>query len=67
LVEDREIVDEIKNQSGRFILATNILSETELTSAEMLVAYKKQQSWERGFRFLKDPFLSPAAIPDREY
>jgi transposase len=49
LVEDREIVDEIKNQSGRFILATNILSETELTSAEMLVAYKKQQSCERGF------------------
>jgi transposase len=57
LVENREILDEVKNQSGRFILATNILSETELASAELLVAYKKQQSCERGFRFLKDPLF----------
>jgi transposase len=57
LVENREIVDEVKNQAGRFILATNILSETELASAEILVAYKKQQSCERGFRFLKDPLF----------
>ena len=28
--EDKEIVEDIKNQAGRFILATNILSETEL-------------------------------------
>jgi len=57
LIQVREIVDEIKNQSGRFILATNILSETELASAEILVAYKNQQSCERGFRFLKDPLF----------
>lgn len=57
LVENQEIVDDIKKSAGRFILATNILSETELTSAEMLVAYKKQQSCERGFRFLKDPLF----------
>ena len=57
LVENREVVDEIKNQSGRFILATNILSETELAAAEILVVYKKQQSCERGFRFLKNPLF----------
>ena len=55
--ENKEIVDDIKNQAGRFILATNILSETELGSSEILGAYKKQQSCERGFRFLKDPLF----------
>jgi transposase len=57
LEENKEIVDAIKNSAGRFILATNILSETELASPEILVAYKKQQSCERGFRFLKDPLF----------
>jgi transposase len=57
LEENKEIVDAIKNSAGRFILATNILSETELASTEILVAYKKQQSCERGFRFLKDPLF----------
>jgi transposase len=57
LIENQEIVDGIKNQAGRFILATNILSETELASSEILVAYKQQQSCERGFRFLKDPLF----------
>jgi transposase len=57
LVENKEIVDDIKNSAGRFILATNILNETELGSPEILVAYKKQQSCERGFRFLKDPLF----------
>jgi transposase len=57
LAEDKEIFDDIKNAAGRFILATNILNETELGSPEILVAYKKQQSCERGFRFLKDPLF----------
>ena len=46
-----------KNQAGRFILATNVLDETELTADEMLSKYKDQQAVERGFRFLKDPFF----------
>ena len=57
LTDNKEVMDEIKNQAGRFILATNILSETELASSEILVAYKNQQSCERGFRFLKDPLF----------
>ncbi|NJR31846.1 MAG: IS1634 family transposase [Chamaesiphon sp. CSU_1_12] len=55
--EDQEMVDDIKNQAGRFILATNILSEAELGASEILDAYKNQQSSERGFRFLKDPLF----------
>ena len=58
MIENKDLVEEINNQAGRFILATNILSETELEDSEILIAYKKQQSCERGFRFLKDPLLS---------
>ena len=57
LIEIKEIVEDIENQAGRFILATNILNEAELESSEILVAYKNQQSCERGFRFLKDPLF----------
>ena len=57
LTENKELVEAINNQAGRFILATNILSETELEDSEILIAYKKQQSCERGFRFLKDPLF----------
>jgi len=47
-------VEEARNQTGVFILATNDLSET-LTMAELLATYKAQQNVERGFRFLKSP------------
>lgn len=57
LIQDRELINELENQAGRFILATNILNETELPASEILVAYKKQQSCERGFGFLKDPLF----------
>ncbi len=57
LIEAKDLVDEIRNQAGRFILATNVLSEVELEASEILDAYKKQQSAERGFGFLKDPLF----------
>ena len=57
LIGNEVIIDEVKNQAGRFILATNILSEKDLIAPEILIAYKKQQSCERGFRFLKDPLF----------
>ena len=41
--------------AGRFILATNIQSSSEIQSPEILWNYKNQQSCERGFKFLKDP------------
>ena len=46
-----------KNQAGRFILATNVLDETELTAEQMLSKYKDQPAVERGFRFFKDPYF----------
>lgn len=57
LIENKELVNEMNNQAGRFILATNILNKTELEPSEILIVYKKQQSCERGFRFLKDPLF----------
>jgi len=34
-----------------------VLNTEELSSEEMLREYKAQQSYERGFRFLKDPLF----------
>jgi transposase len=48
-----EIQNEL-NTKGRFILATNVLSEDILDSKTVLEEYKNQQHTERGFRFLKD-------------
>jgi transposase len=61
LKEDQTKIDSILRTKGRFIIATNELDETLLTSKELLQNYKGQQSVERGFRFLKEPaFMTPA-------
>lgn len=48
--------------AGRFILATNVLDSSELSSNSMLKEYKAQQSCERGFGFLKDPLFFADSI-----
>ena len=45
-----------------FILATNLLDDTLLSEAELIAAYKDQQTVERGFRFLKDPMFMAATL-----
>jgi transposase len=56
-------------RAGRFIFATNFLDSNELTHDSILSEYKAQQSWERGFAFLKDPLFFADSIflksPDR--
>jgi transposase len=52
---NKESIRKTKNCKGKFILATNILDENELSCVDMLGEYKKMQGTERGFRFLKDP------------
>ncbi|CCQ69959.1 transposase, partial [Crocosphaera watsonii WH 0402] len=44
-------------KAGRFILATNELEESQLSSEDILIKYKDQQAAERGFGFLKDPLF----------
>ncbi len=50
-------VHELKTRAGRFILATNELEESQLSSDDILIKYKYQQAAERGFGFLKDPLF----------
>ena len=60
--ENPEKIQEEKQLAGRFILATNVLDEAELSPEQMLIEYKGQQSTERGFRFLKDPMFLADSI-----
>jgi transposase len=52
-----EEIERRRKEAGRFILATNIESESEITPSEILEIYKNQQGCERGFGFLKDPMF----------
>jgi transposase len=62
LEENSALIEEEKQLAGRFILATNVLDEAELSPNQMLIKYKEQQSTERGFRFLKDPMFLADSI-----
>ncbi len=53
--EDKSQIERETNSAGRFIIATNVLAESEISNEAMLTEYKAQQSCERGFGFLKDP------------
>ncbi|PSB08436.1 IS1634 family transposase [Pleurocapsa sp. CCALA 161] len=57
LVLDEAAVALLRNQAGRFILATNLLDAQLWSNETILQEYKNQQSCERGFRFLKDPLF----------
>lgn len=62
LVHNTEAIAAQQRIAGRFILATNVLDGDELSAVEVLVEYKKQQSSERGFRFLKDPLFFTSSV-----
>lgn len=71
LCENQLVIENHRNQTGRFILATNLLDEErslttsidpelhqeKWTNDLILTEYKAQQSTERGFRFIKDPLF----------
>jgi transposase len=57
LEANSEIIEDLKRRSGRFILATNQLEKSQLSSDDILIKYKEQQAPERGFRFIKDPLF----------
>lgn len=62
LIEDEEKIVKALSTKGKFIVATNELDREKLTNKEMLLNYKEQQSVERGFRFLKDPFFMTSSV-----
>jgi transposase len=57
-----EVIEVEKIKAGRFLLATNILDENELSNQQVLDEYKAQQSNERGFRFFKDPLFFTSSV-----
>ena len=62
LEEKKEAIKAEELKTGRFVLATNVLEGEELSDDEILEEYKKQQSTERGFRFLQDPIFFPDSV-----
>jgi len=56
------LVAQALSLKGRFIIASNELDVQKLSFMEMLSNYKEQQSVERGFRFLKDPFFMSSSV-----
>jgi transposase len=62
LVPNPEVIEVEMTRVGRFILATNVLDATELSTDDALREYKDQQSNERGFRFLKDPLFFTSSV-----
>ncbi|UFP92717.1 IS1634 family transposase [Gloeobacter morelensis] len=62
LVRNATAIEVEQHSAGKFVLATNVLDEQELSTAEVLSEYKAQQSVERGFRFLKDPLFFTSSV-----
>ena len=62
LEESEEKIELAKQSKGKFIIATNELDATLLSQEELVNRYKKQQSVERGFRFLKDPLFMTSSV-----
>lgn len=54
---NEEAIQEELNKKGKFILATNDLDCVNTADKSIITDYKSQQSVERGFRFLKDPWF----------
>ena len=62
LVEAQAVIQTYRHQTGRFILATNLLDDTTWTAELILQEYKAQQTTERGFRFIKDPLFFASRV-----
>jgi transposase len=62
IARNQESIEIFLNRKGRFILATNDLNEESFPDEKILSEYKQQQSVERGFRFLKDPWFMVDSI-----
>lgn len=63
LERDEAVIEEELERSGRYILATNVPSESgEPTDDELLAEYKGRHAIEGGFRFLKDPLFFASSL-----
>ena len=58
---DPAAITRVQKRKACFVLGTSI-PDTEVTDAEILTAYKGQNTVERGFRFLKDPLFFVSSL-----
>ncbi len=54
---DPQEVTALAKQKAAFIVGTNVVDTGRLTPEQVISIYKEQGGVERGFRFLKDPFV----------
>ncbi len=62
LIQDKERIEKLRRQKGRFILATNQLDRAQLPDEEMLPEYKEQSKTESGFKFIKDDAFEVSSV-----
>lgn len=62
IIQDEAKIGPLRNEKGRFILATNQLDRDILPDAALLSTYKEQSKTESGFRFLKDDTFEVSSI-----
>lgn len=62
LTIDQNEVQVLISKQARFIVATNVIEEQELSHEQVYVKYKEQGGVERGFRFLKDPLFLASSV-----
>lgn len=62
ITQDEEKIGPLRNEKGRFILATNQLDRERLPDAALLSEYKDQLKTESGFRFLKDDTFEVSSV-----
>lgn len=62
VVPDEAAIERTKRKAGRFILATNVIDDPNVTPETILTDYKGQQAPEGGFRMLKDPLFFTSSV-----
>ena len=59
--KDMDKIDVMKKMAGCYVIGTNIDRE-QLSTPEVIDAYREQSCVERGFRFLKDPLFFVSSL-----
>lgn len=62
IVENSNKIEQLKDEAGKFIIATNELDQEKMSAANALKTYKDQSCVERGFRFLKNPICMTSSV-----
>ena len=59
--QDKDKIDRMKKTGGYYVIGTNVDQE-QLSTPEVIAAYREQSCVERGFRFLKDPLFFVSSL-----